>query len=241
VARQSISLAPSLPAGHMVLADIFVQQLDIGSAAVEFRKGHSLAGGDVDDLITYGHFLWVLGDQNEAIDVARQAQASDPLNPRAFSLEGAVLLHAARYSDGIAAYRKALALAPGRLGDRALLAMGLLESGKEDQARAELQKLPPDYIFRLFAEAVMFAHDGKRAESDAAMHRFQQLNGDAANYQYADIHAQRGEKDEAFAALDRAWTFRDPGLALLRSDRFLDPLRGDPRFAALLQKMNFPA
>jgi hypothetical protein len=45
-------------------------------------------------------------------------------------------------------------------------------------------------------------------------------------------HAQRGEKDEAFAALDRAWTFRDPGLALLRSDRFLDPLRGDPRFAA---------
>jgi serine/threonine-protein kinase len=65
--------------------------------------------------------------------------------------------------------------------------------------------------------------------------------GDAANYQYADIHAQRGEKDQALASLDRAWAFRDPGLAFMKSDPWLAPLHGEPRFTALLQKMNFPA
>ena len=88
---------------------------------------------------------------------------------------------------------------------------------------------------------MLFARQGNRAASDAAFKRAQQVHGDAAHYQYADIHAQRGEKDEAFASLDRAWEFRDPGLAYMKSDRWLDPIRSDPRFAALLAKMDFPA
>ena len=63
VARQAISLAPSLAAGHMALADIIFWQLNIGAASAEFERGHALAGGDVDDLLAYASFLSTLDRQ----------------------------------------------------------------------------------------------------------------------------------------------------------------------------------
>ena len=113
--------------------------------------------------------------------------------------------------------------------------------GKFDEAEAEFRKLPPDNLFRLIGEAILFWRQGNRAASDAALLHAERSNGDDAHYQYAEVHAQRGEKDEAFASLDRAWSFHDPGLAIMKADRYLIPLRGDPRFAALLKKMNFPS
>jgi hypothetical protein len=47
--------------------------------------------------------------------------------------------------------------------------------------------------------------------------------------------------DRAFAALDRAWEIRDSGLLRLKGDPYMDPLRGDPRFAALMKKLDYPA
>jgi tetratricopeptide (TPR) repeat protein len=139
------------------------------------------------------------------------------------------------------AYRKALALAPNRQLSRALLGSVLMEMGKSNYAIAQLRQLPADYLFRLVVEAILYARQGNRAASDAALKRAQLLNGDSSHYQYADVHAQRGETDEAFASLDRAWAFRDPGLATMKSDFWLRPIRSDPRFAAFLQKMNFPS
>jgi len=73
------------------------------------------------------------------------------------------------------------------------------------------------------------------------MARLQQLYGVTASYQYAEIHAQLGEVDAAFASLDRAWQIKDGGLLSLRVDPWIDPIRNDPRFTALMNKMNFPS
>jgi hypothetical protein len=59
-------------------------------------------------------------------------------------------------------------------------------------------------------------------------------------FQIAQGHAWRGEKDQAFAWLDRAYTLHDAGMVRLPYDPGLDPLREDPRFAALVQKRGFP-
>jgi len=67
------------------------------------------------------------------------------------------------------------------------------------------------------------------------------MYGDGGDYPSAQIDTQLGRKDEAFAELDRAWAMREPGLGELWWQPWFDPLRSDPRYAALVRKMNFPS
>ena len=67
------------------------------------------------------------------------------------------------------------------------------------------------------------------------------IHGVLGSYQYAEIYAQAGNKDRAFSELENALAAKDPGLAGLRVDPFLDPIRGDPRYAKLVKKLNFPS
>ena len=78
------------------------------------------------------------------------------------------------------------------------------------------------------------------AGAERIIARMRQSFGDAASYQYAEIHAQGGNSDRAFAELDNAVRAKDPGLQSLKSDPFLDPILRDPRYAALLKRLNFP-
>ena len=75
----------------------------------------------------------------------------------------------------------------------------------------------------------------------ASIGRLKQVYGDNASYQYAQVDAQLGNKEQAFADLDRAWHVKDPGLQIFKTDPFLDPIRSDPRYADLLRKLNFPS
>ena len=240
VARQAVSLAPKLASGHMALAYILLSQLDVGRAAAEYERGHALGGGDVDDLLAYASFLSILDKQDGVIDVARQVQERDPLNPAGYGREAGAQYREGHLAQSIQGYRKTLELAPNLQLPRAFLGIALIDAGKFDEAMAEFRKLPEDYLFRSLGESILFARQRNRAASDAAFKRAQ-IHGDAAHYQYADIHALRGEKEEAFASLDRAWSFRDPGLAYMKSDPWLDSLRSDPRYSAMLARMNFPA
>jgi hypothetical protein len=71
--------------------------------------------------------------------------------------------------------------------------------------------------------------------------RFQKLFGESCSYQYAGIYAQLGERGQALSALEHAYDIRDGGLISIKIDPRLDPLRGEPRFTAVVRKMNFPA
>jgi hypothetical protein len=59
-------------------------------------------------------------------------------------------------------------------------------------------------------------------------------------YLIAEIYAFRNQSDEAFEWLDRAYTKRDDGLIATKVDPLLKSLRNDPRFTALLKKLNLP-
>ena len=90
-------------------------------------------------------------------------------------------------------------------------------------------------------EAILFWRQGNRSASDRSLARAEQVFADQGSYQYAEIYAQRDDKERAFASLDRAWRIRDPGLTNVKVDPLLDPVRSDPRFAALERKLNFPS
>ena len=57
---------------------------------------------------------------------------------------------------------------------------------------------------------------------------------------FAVVCAKLGDKDQAFAWLDKAYAERSPWLAYLSSDPDFDNLRSDPRFAALTKRIGLP-
>jgi hypothetical protein len=59
-------------------------------------------------------------------------------------------------------------------------------------------------------------------------------------YNLAELHAVRGENDLAFASLEQAYNRHDGDIVTLKMDLFLEKLRSDPRFNALLRKLKLP-
>ena len=59
-----------------------------------------------------------------------------------------------------------------------------------------------------------------------------------SDFQVAEAYAYFGNVNQAFAWLDRAVEDRDPGILWLRADPLLRDLTGDPRYAALLRRLN---
>ncbi len=81
---------------------------------------------------------------------------------------------------------------------------------------------------------------GRRAEALALL---EQLRGTATKSyvpptSFAWIHLGLGEIDEAFAWMDKAIDDRDHMMTPLKTYPFLDPIRDDPRYHALLNRMN---
>jgi hypothetical protein len=86
------------------------------------------------------------------------------------------------------------------------------------------------------AEYSLGHQDGSRHALEEAMRRYH----DSLSYQYAMIYAWRKDPDAAFHWLERAYQIHDGGLIYLKHDWFLASLRGDPRYAAILKKLNLP-
>jgi len=56
----------------------------------------------------------------------------------------------------------------------------------------------------------------------------------------ADLYGLLGDKDQAFALLEKAYNERDNMVVLLKVDPYFDPLRSDPRFTDLVRRVGFP-
>ncbi len=83
---------------------------------------------------------------------------------------------------------------------------------------------------------------GKRSEAEKVLGQLRQLSRRkyVSSYLPAKIYAALGEKDKAFAALDRAMEERSDWLAFLKVDPCLDPLRTDARFQQLFRSLRLP-
>ena len=87
------------------------------------------------------------------------------------------------------------------------------------------------------------AEGGGDADSRAALGRLvaEDERGAGIAYQIAQVHAWRGEKDQAFRWLEKGLAVRDAGITYIKFDPLISSLRSDPRYAALLKKLNLPA
>jgi serine/threonine-protein kinase len=237
-AERAIALAPGFGPGHMVLATIRFAQLDFRGAAADYQRGLKLPGSERGRQ-GYAGLLNQLGRPDEAWRVIKSLERIDPLNPGVYQNQAQILFSARRYPQALECVEHSLQLQP-----RAAVSVKaniLIALGRIDEASKTIALLPSDNPYRLTKEAIIAAKRGDRAVSDRLVARLTNIYPHTVNYQLAQIYAQRGETDRAFAALDAAWTYRDPGLANLKIDPFVDPLRRDPRFGVMLRKLNFPS
>jgi serine/threonine-protein kinase len=84
-------------------------------------------------------------------------------------------------------------------------------------------------------------HDlGHGAESKHALDQLIAVHAKDYAYGIASVYAWTGDRDQAFAWLDRAVSQHDTGLLNLKFDPLLRGLRDDPRYAALLKRLKLP-
>ena len=117
----------------------------------------------------------------------------------------------------------------------------LVALGNFSDAQAQYGKAAPDYWGRVTGEALIAARQGNKPAGLQKLERLRQLYGDAASTQLGEIYAQLGDREAALAALEKAYEIKDAGLSTMLVDPWLDPVRKEPRFEAIVRKMNFPA
>jgi tetratricopeptide (TPR) repeat protein len=164
----------------------------------------------------------------------------DPLSSETYSNQVQILFNGRHYAEAIAVSQRVRREAPDLFVWPILLGDCLTAAGRLEEAKRVYASSEPDHPFRLAGEAVLAARQGDNLTALARLARIKRLYNDAENYQYAQIDAQLGDREAALDDLQRALELKDPGLQFLRVDPWLDPLRGDPRFRAFLQKLQFP-
>jgi len=88
--------------------------------------------------------------------------------------------------------------------------------------------------------AVVYHKLNRQSDAGAVLAAMMAANGDDAAFQYAMIYVQWGDIAKALEWLETAYRTHDPGLAELKVEPTLDPLRQEPRYKAIERKLKFP-
>ena len=176
------------------------------------------------------------GRTEEAIGYAEQALNADPLSPNAHAVLGLTYYYAGRLDDAEAMRRRLLALSPGWLSGYYYLGRILLERGDARAALAAMEQ-EPSPMWRLTGLALVHHALGSHVASDAALEELRKEDPVGIAYQFAEIHAYRGETDLAFEWLERAEATNDSGLTDAITNPLMRSLHTDPRWAALVARL----
>ena len=179
-----------------------------------------------------------LGRLDEALRLGREVLARDPLSAAFWHNLGLTCHAAGRLDESAEAFRRALELAPRRIVSNALLALVLMDQGLPDEAVEPATK-EPDEFWRTWSLAMIYFSTGRVAESDQALRKLIDYHAEGNAYQIAEVYSLRGDLDNAFRWLDRTIDERDPGATHAKVNPRFAPLRDDPRWPALLERIGF--
>jgi serine/threonine-protein kinase len=245
-AKKALELDDTLAEAHASLAIVNAfYDWDWAAAEREFRRSIELKPNYAPAHKFYGWYLASTGRTDEGVAESERAVDVDPLSPDPISHLGLVLYLAHRYGQAIEQLRKATELDPNYWLAHEALGIAYEQEREFPETIAALQKaielagvIPEPTAFLARA----YALSGKRAEAqkllDGLIERSKETYVPA--YAIALIYAGLGERDQALASLERAYQERSWYMIFLKVDSRVDGLRSDPRFQALLRRMNFP-
>jgi TolB-like protein/Tfp pilus assembly protein PilF len=242
-AERAVALAPDSGDAHAVLGRVrFEVYLDFAGSAAEFDQALALAPGSAVVQRNAAVYTAFLGRFEPALKAAQRAVDLDPQNFYSYLQQEMTFSSARQYGEALAAIQHSLALNPGSPGLHLDLALIFLGLGQTEQARqlCEARATPMREDSRHQCLALVYHALGRQADAEHELDQFKTLDGDARAVTYAEIYAQWGNAPAALQWLTKAGRLHDWKLSFIKTDPALDPIRNEPRFKALLARMNFP-
>jgi TolB-like protein/Tfp pilus assembly protein PilF len=243
-AVRALELDPSSGAAHAVLGLVrFGYEWDAPGAQSEFQEALRLGSGDATVHQYYGVTLVGMGRTDEAIEQLKQAREIDPLSGVLASMSLWPLFEGRRYREAAQEAQRILDSGTDVPDSRMVLGQALFFAGKRREGIEQIRRAvasDPGSPLQLGWLGYLYGINGQREQSREVLRQIQALQqrGQYVQpYVMAIAHIGLGEKDESFRLLDQAVSERSDELFFVRVDPALDPLRDDPRFAAMLQRM----
>ena len=244
-ARKAVELDDSLAEAHTSLANALVLNLQYSASVPEFQRAIELNPNYATAHHWYGEVLQNEGRFDEAVAELKRAQELDPLSLVVNSVLGAILITADRNDEAIEQLRKTVEMDPTFDLTHWFLGQAYENNGQLAEAIAQYEKavqLNPDPAV-LASLARAYALAGRKEETRKILDNLTTESGQRyiPAYSLALIHLSLGDKEEALRFLEKSYEDRavfDTGVfGSIKIDRRLDPLRGDPRFENLVERV----
>ena len=242
-AEKALALDSTQAEAHTSLAyGTMIYDWDWPAAEASFRRAIAANPNYPTGHHWYADFLAGRGRLEESLREMQRAHALDPLSRIIGAELGWVYYLMGRNDEAEAQLRRTLALDPNYAHGRLNLGLVFLAEGRYAEAIEELRRaieLGGDYDPLNAALVFAYARSGDRATALRLLGELTERSkrGEFGPFALAIAYTGLGETQRAIEALHRAIDQRDIFLPEVFFDPLLHPLRGDPRFRRVLQRM----
>jgi TolB-like protein/DNA-binding winged helix-turn-helix (wHTH) protein/Tfp pilus assembly protein PilF len=236
-AARALELDPSLADAHVSRALVLQAEWNWLEADKEHRLAIDLGPNSWGAHSSYAWYLIIMGRFDDAISQINYAGELDPINVSNRVQLGMVAMETRNYDLAIEEFRQAgddthlgFAYAYKKMYPEAIAAY---------QRAAKRQGRQPVIIAQL---AWTYGLAGRKQEAQNFIVELGKIAGRryVSPTLFANAYLGVGDKDQALRWLERGYVEHDQWMAYLKIARIVDPLRPEPRFQAVLQRMNFP-
>ncbi len=235
----ALRLDPHLPSALFLRVNLAIVDWDWASARSQLDQLRAAGVRDAGMQFRNGQLARALGHADEALPYFLQGLQLDPLRV-IYHVQLSMLYQAlGRPAECRAAAESAIRISPAVTKVHLLLGLLELDAGNLEAAKAAMDQESGEY-YRLQGLSMVYFAQKRKAESDAALAKLISKYQAISAIQIASAYAYRGERDKAFEWLNRAVEQKDAGLVNIKTDPVFATLRDDPRFKAVLRKVNLP-
>jgi eukaryotic-like serine/threonine-protein kinase len=246
-AQKALAIDDTLAEAHAVLADSYATQWEWSAAEREFKRALELNPNSANTHKLYWLYLSSLGRHEDALVEIKSAIRLDPLNLKYNNNLGQEYATGRQYDLAIEQFKKVVDMDPSFASVHLDMAGAYYDMGKYNLWRQESENgfrlsHQDEYLAINKEVSKVYAKSGVQA----ALREWAEQEVALSKRRYEDpafigfIYAAMGDKDNAFAWLEKGYKEKSDSIQYVKTAHLVDPVRSDPRYADLLKRMGFP-
>jgi TolB-like protein/DNA-binding winged helix-turn-helix (wHTH) protein/cytochrome c-type biogenesis protein CcmH/NrfG len=241
-ATKALALDSSLAEAHTSLGYVHNFNWNWNAAEQSFKRALELNPNYANAHNLYATHLMAKGLIAESIAASNRARELDPFSLSISVQRGFLLENARRYDEAIEQLRNVIAMDPNHYQAYWTLGHTYAASGRFVEAIAAAEKaaaLSDRVPGALGILGLVYGLAGRKDDATKVLHELLELNKQryVTPAALANVYIGLGDKERAFFWLEKAYEERSNYIAWMKVFPIVDPLRSDPRFASLLQKV----